>query len=420
MRVLFVTPAYPPFPGGGERYARSLALQVGERGHKVTVLTGSARDERDFWSPRGVARQSSDTWDALVRVLRLPVQGFPGGRAALLAWRKAMVLLSGLPGDQTRWLARMAHRFPRLPGLESTLARLLDTHDLVHGFNLSWESPVIEAWRLARSRGLPFVLTPFAHLGTGRYDRVARNTTMDHQCHVLSDADAVLVLTAVEREGLAALGAPAAKLSVIGGGVDDLPAFGSAAAALKRYNLQLPLVLFVGRVGFEKGAIHAAEAIRSLRGKGIDVCLALIGQVAPEFVRYARRLSAADKRYIRALGVLGEEEKHALLSASQMLVLPSRTDSFGLVLLEAWQHGKPVIGARAGGIPDVIDDRENGLLVPFGATEALADAIELLLRDEARSQALGECGREKVAARYRWRSVSDRVLAVYDRIRQDQ
>ena len=59
---------------------------------------------------------------------------------------------------------------------------------------------------------------------------------------------------------------------------------------------------------------------------------------------------------IRPLGILDEGEKHAILEASTMLLLPSHSDSFGIVILEAWAHGKPVIGARAGGIPGVIDD----------------------------------------------------------------
>jgi glycosyltransferase involved in cell wall biosynthesis len=99
-----------------------------------------------------------------------------------------------------------------------------------------------------------------------------------------------------------------------------------------------------------------------------------------------------------------------------MLVLPSRMDSFGMVLLEAWAHGKPVIAADAGGIPGVVEDGEDGILVPFGDVNGLAKAVRMLLEDEALNRRLGESGREKVATRYNWDHVTARVFEVYETV----
>jgi glycosyltransferase involved in cell wall biosynthesis len=99
-----------------------------------------------------------------------------------------------------------------------------------------------------------------------------------------------------------------------------------------------------------------------------------------------------------------------------MLLLPSRTDSFGIVLLEAWGYGKPVIGARAGGIPGVIDNGRNGFLVEFGDVPGLTDAVRQLIEDPAHQAALGRAGLEKVNTVYQWEKVGDRVEAVYRRI----
>jgi glycosyltransferase involved in cell wall biosynthesis len=96
-----------------------------------------------------------------------------------------------------------------------------------------------------------------------------------------------------------------------------------------------------------------------------------------------------------------------------MLILPSRTDSFGIVLLEAWAHGKPVIAARAGGIPGVVDDGINGCLVRFGDLQELAGATRLLLEDQSLSQRMGENGREKVRIQYNWEHSTDQVLEAY-------
>ena len=82
--------------------------------------------------------------------------------------------------------------------------------------------------------------------------------------------------------------------------------------------------------------------------------------------------------------------------------MPSRTDSFGIVYLEAWLNGVPVIGARAGGVPEVITDGVDGYLVDFGDVAALANRIELLLRRPEAARALGEAGRRKVLAEHKW------------------
>ena len=79
--------------------------------------------------------------------------------------------------------------------------------------------------------------------------------------------------------------------------------------------------------------------------------------------------------------------------------MPSRTDSFGIVYLEAWLNGVPVIGARAGGVPEVITDGVDGYLVDFGDVAALANRIELLLRRPEAARAMGEAGRRKVLGR---------------------
>lgn len=411
MHLLFLTPAFPPFPGGGERYVRSLALNLVQREYQVTVVTSTARTEQDFWRG-GEPLLATPEVDMGIQVIRCPVSPLPGGRAALLAWRKAMVLLSALPGEHSTVLLKMARVIPPIHSLDQVLAQLPGPFDLVHGFNLSWERTAIAGWRLARQRGLPFFVTPFAHLGTGTQDRVARNSTMSHQRWLLSDADKVLVLTSVERSGLIDLGVAAERIEVIGTGVDPAPP-SDDTNILRRYHAQCPFALYVGRVSYDKGAIHAAQAILALRRQGQSVSLVLVGQTAPEFERFYGRLPATDQAGIRPLGILNEHDKHALLHNSAMLLLPSRTDSFGIVLLEAWTHRKPVIGARAGGIPDVIDDGKNGILIDFGDVAGLAHAIRQLLKDEVMRHSMGQYGWEKVNTVYSWDQVGQRALANY-------
>ncbi|MCA9959065.1 MAG: glycosyltransferase family 4 protein [Anaerolineales bacterium] len=411
--VLFVTPAYPPMPGGGERYVRALAHQLVQQGVAVTAVSTSAQREPQFWQGTGSGDNQIES-DEGITVIRCGIRPFPGGRSALLGWRKLMVMLSLLPGSQTQLLLRMARYIPPIHQLESTLAQLPQTFDVVHGFNLSWEYSVIAAWQFARQRNLPFVVTPFAHFGSGRRDRVALNTMMDHQRHILADADAVLTLTSVEIAGMKQWHVTPRHSDVLGGGLDALPLALVADDIRQKYGLQRPFALFVGRANYDKGALHAIEAAIQLNQSGTPLTLAFIGAETDEFQRVYGRLSAAEREWIRPLGFLEEAEKHALLAACAMLVMPSHSDSFGIVFLEAWAHGKPVIGANAGGIPGVVDDGQNGLLVPFADVPALTTAMRTLLTDPARSAAMGQNGRDKVARQYTWERVTERLRHNYE------
>lgn len=416
MQILFLTPAYPPFPGGGERYVAALAQELVRRGHHVTAVTSNATLEKALWQGTPPQRPTAST-EAGVTVIRCALRPFPGGRPALMGWRKLMVLVSMLPGNQTAVLSRMARLIPPIAGLETALASLPRSFAVVHGFNISWEWPLLVGWHYARLHRIPYVATPFAHLGTG-HDRVARNSTMQHQLRLLADADRVLTLTEIEKEGLATWGITSARLDVVGSGLDPLPALPEPVSLLAKYRVEPTYVLFVGRASFEKGAIDAAKAVLALRQQGTAVTLLLIGQTAPEFDRFYARLDAREKEGIRPLGILSDADKHGLLAGATALLLPSRTDSFGIVLLEAWAHGVPVIAARAGGIPGVVDDGQNGLLVNFGDVPALTQALQRLLTDEQLRRQMGQHGRLKTETTYTWTAVADRVLANYQATRQ--
>ncbi len=424
MKLLYVTPSYPPMVGGGERLVHALAEQATEAGHQVTVVTSDVTQGEDFWRwrPRHAHEEPYEVHEGPVRVIRCPAGGVPGNWSGLLLWRKAMIMASTALKKPERLLMRMARRVPTMPGLEHVLAEL-EHHDLVHGFNLSWEHALVEGWRQARARGVPFVLRPDIHLGTAGDKRIVRNNTMAHQLHVMRDADAVVVNTPIEREGLIEFGVPPDRTYVVGSGyypqtqeVDTR----TIARKMQTFALCDPLILFIGRVGRDKGAIDAAEAILAL-GERPDVvsppCLALIGAVDRDFEHYYRHLPTEAQMQVRPLGLVSEADKHALLSRARALVLPSRVDSFGIVLLEAWAHGKPVVGARAGGIPGVIDEGENGLLVDWGDPSALANAIVQLLGNPEEAQRMGAAGREKMTREYTWSAVYERIERVYQGLR---
>src|SRR5204862_6040437 len=106
---------------------------------------------------------------------------------------------------------------------------------------------------------------------------------------------------------------------------------------------------------------------------------------------------------------VSEDAKRAILAASDVVVQPSRHEAFGIVFLEAWAQGVPVVGAAAGAIPDVIGD--GGLTFAPGDPSDLADKIERLLADPDAAAAMAARGRQRVLRDHTW----DRVTAAVDR-----
>jgi glycosyltransferase involved in cell wall biosynthesis len=143
--------------------------------------------------------------------------------------------------------------------------------------------------------------------------------------------------------------------------------------------------------------------------------LVLAGSMLSSFEQYIRSLPDWVRQRCHVLGFITEEEKRDLLDAGDVFVMPSRTDSFGIVYLEAWLYRKPVIGALAGGVPEVIHDGEDGFLVPFGDVLRLAESIRTLLSDGAMAARFGARGYE-TAVSHSWKRKCAAIKSIYSEL----
>ncbi|MFH1928594.1 MAG: glycosyltransferase family 4 protein, partial [Chloroflexota bacterium] len=204
---------------------------------------------------------------------------------------------------------------------------------------------------------------------------------------------------------------------VVGSGVDPKSITGGHGERFRqRKCLDGPIVFYIGVHAYDKGTVHLIEAMRLLWERGSNANLVLAGAHFPGFGGYLDSLPQETRDRCLLLGRVDEEEKRDLLAAGDVFVMPSRTDSFGMVYLEAWLYQKPVIGAIAGGVPDVITHGEDGLLVPFGNVAELAKAIERLLQEKDLAKRLGQAGYEKTMARHTWDHKYAQVREVYEEL----
>ena len=119
------------------------------------------------------------------------------------------------------------------------------------------------------------------------------------------------------------------------------------------------------------------------------------------------------------VGSRGQEELALYYAAADVCAVPSLTESFGLVALEAMACGTPVVGTRVGGLQTVIENGESGLLVPAGDYRALAEAIARVLLDARLRMHLAHGARDR-AEHFTWERVGDRIVELYDRVRTER
>jgi N-acetyl-alpha-D-glucosaminyl L-malate synthase BshA len=140
--------------------------------------------------------------------------------------------------------------------------------------------------------------------------------------------------------------------------------------------------------------------------------LVMIGD-GPE--RPAAEQEAADLGFLDRVTMLGAvTEVEAVVACSDALLLPSAGESFGLAALEAMACGVPVVGARAGGLPEVVTDGENGILEEVGDVERMAARLVEVLGDPARAEAFSRAGRAAAETRFRQDLVVPMYEAAYD------
>jgi glycosyltransferase involved in cell wall biosynthesis len=180
---------------------------------------------------------------------------------------------------------------------------------------------------------------------------------------------------------------------------------------------EAPRALFVGVLERYKAFDVLAEAWRRLAARMPDAVLHVVGRgtLAPLAAALVEELPGR----VEWTPSLPAEEVATALDASTLLVLPSRSEGMGRVVIEAGCRARAVVGSGVGGIPDVVVDGETGVLVPPGDEGALADALVRVLSDRGLAERLGAGGRKRVE---RWlvtpeeyaRRVRDLVERVID------
>ena len=407
---------YPPAVGGAEAYFARLGEYLIACGNTVDVWTTTAVELGEMWgrpvgtgnAMTGCGSEHSVTAFPVPRVRRFRPLSFPLRRYVL----KALSLIPHRP-----WQLLTAPSNPVCPAMWRDVNRYTGPLDAVHATAFPYGFPLMCGLRLARRRRVPFLLTPFLHLGDplDPHDRTRRQYTRPPLVWLLNQADRVFVQTPSEFELAKQLGVPESRLVLQGLGVEPGECTGGDRAKARAAWGVADDTLVIGHLAnnsVEKGTV---DLLKASAGRAFHTVLA--GPEMPNFLQFWQSYPHKDR--VTRLGVLSGEQRRDFYAGIDAFCLPSKTDSFGLVLLEAWANGKPVVAYRAGGPADLIRDGIDGDSVKCGDVTELANRLSELAAGPTRAKRMGEAGRERVAADFRWddklRLVRDTLVSLVGR-----
>ncbi|MEM7736735.1 MAG: glycosyltransferase family 1 protein [Deinococcota bacterium] len=202
---------------------------------------------------------------------------------------------------------------------------------------------------------------------------------------------------------------PADKITVTPNGVDAAMPLSDAevANALAKLDITQPYILYVGNLAPRKNLARVIDAFDKVHAQH-DVRLVIVG--AKNWRADETFAKAGNLDSVIFPGYVDEPSLHALYYGAKMLAFPSLYEGFGLPALEAMVHGTPVIASTASSLPEIVGDA--GILVDPLSVDAIADAMQHLLTDDAKARQLIELGYER-AKMFSWEETARRTLELY-------
>ena len=383
MRLLHVVPTYlPAWRHGGPILAvHGLCKALAARGHELSVFTTDVNGDERLDVPATEP----------VEIDGVEVRYFP---------------------------VRTPRRLYFAPGLGKAARSAITGFDVVHLHSVFlWPTTVVA--RAAERAGVPYILSPRGMLvpemirSRGRWRKrlwlhLAERRTIER-------AAALHTTSPLEATEAARLGIRLPPTTVVPNGIDPETWTGNGSIPSPAVQSLLegdPFLLSLGRLSWKKGLDRLIPAMARVPGATLAVAGNDEENLRPALERLARQSGVVDR--VAFLGPVHGVDKAALLHRARALVLPSRSENFGNVVLESWAAGRPVVVTPEVGLAETVREIGAGIV----AGEDLGDALHQILADPDRCDEMGRRGAEAVCARFTWPAVAEQMERIYERIRE--
>ncbi len=367
MKVVIVSFGFPPcHVGGSEVAAYNIARTLAKRGHEVHVIARHGKSLTNYELVEGF----------YLHRVKLPRIRF---LETILFCLRALLIVKKLNPD-------IVHAQAIGAGITGLLAKRLWKKAYV----VYCQGSEVYLWWLFKR--------PIARSVLKNADEVITLTEdMKRQAQQLCDREMLVIPNGVDLERF-----------------EDLPAREMLRIELG-FDQDEKVILFVGNLRSVKGARYLIEAMRLIKDKNASARLTLIGDGEERGALQNHVKELELERYVTFVGRVSSEKVPGYMAASDTFVLPSLSEGFPVVIAEAMAAGLPIITTRIGGLPEIIQDGENGFLVEPMSPEQIAEKVLLLLEDDELRQRISSNNRARVKE-YSWESIVQKLEKVYQKL----
>lgn len=405
MKILHIVQNYYPSLGGTQLFFQQLGEHcVALYGDSVTVFTTDS-----FFGPDKDAYRSITPQQEVLNGVNVHRFSFRRWHRPLFRFLNKIAVV--FTGKRIAWLQeRLAG--PWSPQLLRCIAAT--DADVIVASSSNYLYMQYPLWRNGTKNPRPFIFQGAIHF----HERLVYDGLPPAMLRAIRESEYYLANTVYEQQVLEGMGITPQRVRVLGSAVDPAR-YTQPAGTDIRSGLGIPgdamLVVYLGRIEGTKGIDILINAMPLVWQQQSQVYLVIAG--------YGNSYSAMVQAMLREVNGNGgnrawllenitETVKTALLQQSEMLVLPSVNESFGMVFLEAWACRKPVIGMRIGAIQSVVSEGEDGLLVQPGDTADLAKKILQLVNNSHMREKLGSNGYKKTMENYTWDVITEKYRAI--------
>jgi|SaaInlStandDraft_2_1057019.scaffolds.fasta_scaffold17754_3 glycosyltransferase involved in cell wall biosynthesis len=361
MKILCVIQRFYPAIGGAENLMKSY-LDYLSQNHEITVFTSNAIELSSFWNKN--TQQIPDFEKLNYSIKRFDIQ-IPNETPSELQFSPFSISSLG----------------PFCPEMWNSLLNLKGDFDLIIASSFPYDH-IVPAFIAAKKNNIPIMILPHIHLEFPYLHFTSSKLT------ILENSEAIVVNTKEEQNQLIKYNISKNKIHIQSPGIFTNYEKSALIDIRKKLNISCnsTIVLFAGTKSYDKGIFSLLDSLKFLLNNNNQIDLILIGPSSEEFTNYLNSQSDNVKKHVFDLGIVNELEKNSVFNSCDMFVMPSKSESFGLVYLEAWLYKKPVIGCNIDAVKNLIDDNTNGFLVSFGDIADLVSKIEKLFDSNIRQQ----------------------------------
>lgn len=399
-KIVFLVPIYAPAKiSGSEVYVKSIAEELAHRGVSVSVITSNALDPKYWYNPfsRKIKKEMEYINGVLVR--RLRVSHF---RSTIL-FITSKIASKIIPRRVLDYASMMSFG-PILKNLAKTIGE--EDPDVIHCSPI----PTSVCLQLYKNRKFinkrtRIICTPFLHPDIGIYDNGLISKVFDY-------CDIIHTVTGTEKKYMIE------KYHVRPDKIITIPLFISknrlnvSKVDQKYKNIfkhSNRNVLFAGNKGRYKGALMVYEAVKLLSAKYSNLRFVAIGNSTPE---WKKKINKNDQ-FLVDVGYVSINNKEYFFSKTDLFCMPSISDSFGLVYLEAWKYKKPVIAADNKVMKSVLGSGAS--YVEYGNVDALSKLIErYLYKNSNDCRTIGNNGFVRLNRLYNKKTILNKYFKMFE------